>query len=144
MGHITNAAAIAATNAVVDLLDVGGAGSIVLYGGAVPADADATASATVIASGALPNPAFGGASDSTGDATANANSISALTASAAGTITHFRCLNNAGTAVWQGTVGTSSADLVISSVTVALSETITITDLEFRSPEAVTAYVPTP
>jgi hypothetical protein len=143
MGHMTNAAAIAACDAVVDLVDAGGAGSLIIYAGSVPADADAAlGGATVLATFTLPNPAFGGAADTTGEATANANAISDATATGSGTASFYRIRNNAGTAIWQGTVGTSASDLVISNTTIAVSDTVSITDLEFRVPEAITNYTP--
>lgn len=146
MGHLTNAAAQAACNAVVDLVDGGtGAGDIIIYSGTVPTDADtALAGNTVLVTIACETTAFGAAADSTGEATSDLalGSGKSATASATGTATFYRILDGDSTVIWQGTVGTSSSDLVITNTSITSGDTVSITDLEFRIPEAITNYTP--
>lgn len=136
---ISNAAAIAACNAIVDLLDVGGGGSIKLYtaGSGVPADADVAISDQVLlATLSLSATAFGNAADDTGKAKATAAAITSDTsADNSGTAAFFRACNAAGTAVFQGTVGTSGADLNMGSVAISAGATVSISALTFSVPE---------
>lgn len=150
MGHITNAAAIAAVDAITALINAGGAGDLVIYGGSVPADADAAlGSPTTLATITLETTAFGAAADTTGEATANLALGSGKSATATGggagtTATFFRVFSGAGTVIYQGTVGTVSgaSDLVLTNTTIATGDTVSITDLEVRLPEATTSYAP--
>lgn len=134
---ISNAAAIAACDAIVDLLDSGGAGTIKIYEGTVPADVDeAISGQTLLATLTLSNPAFGGAADGTGKATATADSITDDTSAAAtGTASFFRGCDNGGTAVIQGTVGTADADMVLDDVNIIAGGTVSITSWTFSFPE---------
>lgn len=120
--YISNAAAIVMCDALADLLDVGGAGSLRIYAGTVPSAGDASlGAATLLAQLALSNPAFGGAVDVNPGARATANSITQdSSADATGTATFFRLVNNAGTSVYQGTVtatgGGGDLELVTTSI----------------------------
>jgi hypothetical protein len=136
---ISNAAAIAACNAIVDLLDVGGGGSIKLYteGSGVPADVDtALSDQTLLATLPLAATAFGNAADNTGKATATAAAITSdSSADNPGTAAFFRACDAAGTAVIQGTVGTSGADLNMNSVAISSGATVSISSWTFSVPE---------
>jgi hypothetical protein len=136
---ITNVAAIAACNAIVDLLDAGSPpGFIKIYDNtdAVPADADAGLGSNVLlVTLTLNSTAFGAAADGTGKATATANAVTNGTAVADGTAAFFRATNAAGTAVIQGTCGTSSADLVLNSVAITTGATVSVTAWTFSVPE---------
>lgn len=96
-----NAARDAGINAVAATLN---GGSVRIYSGTAPADADAAlAGNTLLAQLTLGNPAFGAASS--GVVTANA--ITADTsADATGTPTFYRLLTSGGVVVYQGTAGT--------------------------------------
>jgi hypothetical protein len=136
--RITQAAANAALNAVVDLLDVGGAGTLVIYTGTEPANANATA-ATEVATCTLPNPAFGAAAWSSGDSAAKASLASTATDSSAtghaNAVTHFRLVDNGGTAVLQGTCSaTAGDDLVLNAATISTGATVNITALDVFCP----------
>lgn len=129
--RISNAAAIAACNAVVDLCDVGGAGYVVIYDGTQPTDPDtAVTTQNALATITLNNPAFGAAADATPGGRATADVDPALTDSSAddtGTAAWFRVFNNAGTAIWDGTVGTSGTDMVIDNTSITAGQSVTIT-----------------
>ena len=56
----------AKADAAVDLLDVGGAGTIKIYSGSQPATPATAASGTLLATVTLPSPAFGSASGTAG------------------------------------------------------------------------------
>lgn len=135
---ITNAAAIDACNAIVDLLDAGAsAGKIRIYSGSIPADADASlAGNTLLAELTLNDPAFGNAADDTGKATATANSITAdSSADATGTATFFRALDSDDNVVIQGTCGTSDADLILNSTSIQSGVEVQIDSWTFSVPE---------
>lgn len=136
---ISNAAAIAACNAIVDLLDVGGGGSIKIYsvGSGVPADADAAITdQTLLAVLPLSATAFGNAVDDTGKATATANSITAdADATASGDAAFYRSCNAAGTAVIQGTAGAADADMILNSATIVENTEVSVSAWTFSVPE---------
>jgi hypothetical protein len=129
--RISNAAAIACVNAVVDLLDVGGAGYVEIRSGTQPADVDTAAAGTVLATITLNNPAFGAAADDTGSAKADANTTPALTDSSAdntGTAAWFRAYNNGGTGVIDGSVGVGATyDMNIDNTSISSGQSVTIT-----------------
>lgn len=135
--RVTNAAAIAMCNALVDLLDVGGGGSIKIYDGSVPADCDTALGAQVLlATLPLTSTAFGNAADGTGKATATAATITNDSAAdATGTASFFRACRNDGQAIIQGTVGTSGADLNLNSVSITSGATVSITSWTVSVPE---------
>lgn len=127
---ITNLAAIAACNAIVDQLDQGaGAGTLKIYGGSVPADADAAlGGATLLATLTLSDPAFGAAADNTGKATATASAITSdATADATATATFFRATDSNGLAIIQGSVGTSGANLNLNSTAIQAGAEVAVT-----------------
>lgn len=125
------AAAQAGLNVITALLNVGGTGTIIIKTGSAPATVETTASGTTLSSALTFNAtAFGNATDpgSTGLATATANAIvSDTNAAATGTAGYFRALNNAGTAVLQGTCGTSSADMIMNTTTITAGDTVAVT-----------------
>jgi hypothetical protein len=139
---ISNAAAIAACDAIVDLLDAGSAaGHLKIYsaGSGVPADVDtAITDQVLLADLTLSDPAFGGAADNTGKATATASSITAdSSANASGTAAFFRAEDSNGVARIQGTVGTSDCDLNLNSVAISSGAQVSITSWTFSVPEQV-------
>jgi len=127
---ITTAARNAAADAVVDLIDVGGAGSLRLYSGTAPADANAALSGnTLLAQLTMNATAFGSASS--GVATANAITQDS-SADATGTATFFRVLaGNGTTVVMQGEVGTSGADLNLNSVAISSGAAVSVSSFTY-------------
>jgi hypothetical protein len=113
-------------------------GSIKIYTGSPPADLEDSATGTLLSSGCtFSATAFGNATDGgSGSATASANSIAADTnCAASGTAGYFRACNSGATALLQGTVGTSSADMILSSTSVTASGTLTITAFTVTLPD---------
>ena len=107
-----NAARDAALNAIAPSLN---GGSLRIYSGTAPANADAALSAnTLLAVATLGSPAFGAAAS--GVATANAITADS-SADATGVPTFFRLLaSNGTTVVYQGTAGASGQELNLSSL----------------------------
>lgn len=124
---ITDAVANAQANVIGDSLDNG---YIRIYDGSVPATADTALGAQVLLAelrfNAAAFPAASGgvitAAAITGDSAANAT----------GTATFFRALASDGTTVkWQGTVGTSAADMVLNSVAIQAGAAVNISSLTY-------------
>lgn len=130
-------------SALADALDAytntGGAGKIIIYGGSVPANADATASPTVLVTfdsthGTTQNPMFGAAAS--GVITLQGTPLT-TPATATGTATHFRIYQNNGTTcVLQGSVGTSGAELNLNTVSITSAVNVTITSGTITMPTA--------
>lgn len=131
---LTNAAASAAADAVVDLVDAGaGAGKIRIYSGTPPATADAALSGnTLLAELAMSDPAFGAASN--GVATANAISNDTA-ADATGTATFFRVLDSNNVVIFQGTVDTATADLVVNTTSFVAGAIVSISSFTYTQPK---------
>jgi hypothetical protein len=125
--QLTNAAASAAADAVVDLLNTG---YLRVYDGTQPATADtAITSQVLLAELVLNATAFGSASN--GVATANAIT-SDPSANATGTATWFRVLQSDGTTVmFDGEVGTSGSDLNLNTVSIQSSAEVSVTSLTY-------------
>src|SRR5262252_1926734 len=127
---LSDAAAKAAADAVCALCN---GGSIAIRSGAQPANANAAASGTLLVTLTFGATAFGPASSS-GVATANA--ITAANAVAAGTASWFRAFKSDGTtAVFDGSVGTSAADLILSSVALTTGGNVAVSSLTYTSTE---------
>lgn len=122
---ITTAARNAACDAVVDLVDAGTPpGLLKLYSGTAPADANAALSGnTLLATLTMSATAFG--SSVAGVATANAIT-SDTNAAASGTATFHRITNAAGTAIMQGSVGTSGCDLNLNTAAIVAGQTVAV------------------
>ena len=137
---ISNAAAIAACNAIVDLVDAdASAGQMVIYdvGNGIPTECDANVdgSTALVVFTLDATEAFGNAADGTpgGVATLDNNPVISATASASGTAAFFRILDGAGDTatgsqcIIQGTCGTSNADMVLNTTSIISGATINIT-----------------
>jgi hypothetical protein len=134
--RVSNAAAIASVDAVVALLNVGGAGYIEIRTGTQPADVSIAATGTLLGTLPLSATAFAGAIDGVGKAVASANAITQDTsADAAGTATWFRAYSGAGTATIDGNVGLVDEALVLNNVNVALNDTLAVTAWNFEQSE---------
>ena len=128
--QISNTAANAAVAALAALAN---GGSIALYTGTQPANANTGLSGnTLLAQLALSATAF----SVTGNV-ATANTITSATAAATGTATWFRVYKSDGvTVVFDGTVGTSGCDLNMNSVAISSGATVAISSLTFTLNEA--------
>lgn len=130
---ISTAARTAMADALVDLLDAGsGAGTVKIYTGTQPAGPGTAIGAQVLL-GTLTcsDPAFGAAAS--GVATASAIT-SDTTADNTGTATWFRAADSNGTAVWDGTCGTSDADMILDSVSIIAGGTIAVSSWTITMP----------
>jgi hypothetical protein len=129
---IANATASAACNGVVDLLDNG---YLRIYDGTQPANANtAVSTQTLLAELRYNATAFGAASN--GVATANAFTADS-SANATGTASWFRALASDGsTVVLDGSVGTSSADLVLSTTSIVSGSEVEVTSQTVTMPTA--------
>jgi hypothetical protein len=126
---ITTAARNAAADAVVDLVDVGGAGSLRIYDGTMPADANAALSANnLLAQLTMSATAFGAAAAGVATAAAITQDSSA---DATGTASFFRVLSGGATVVFQGSVGTSAANLNLNSVAITSGAAVSVSSLTY-------------
>ena len=137
---ISNAAAIAALDALTALVNVGaGNGKCRLYttGSGIPADVSVAVSDQVelgfLEFGAT---AFGAATDGTGKATCSVNAFTTGEPDAvAGTSTWFRVEDGNGLDVFDGTVGTSATDMVLTNNVFATNDTIDVSTWTIEIPE---------
>ena len=132
--RITNAVASAACDAIVDAIDGGpSAGTIKVYTGTIPTDADTAIGAqTLLATLTFSDPAFGAASNGV----ATASSITSDTsADATGTAAWARIATSAGTTVMDVTVGTSGEDINFNTVSFVTGATVSITALTVTVPK---------
>lgn len=136
--QITNAAASAAADAVVDLIDVGGQGYLRIYSSTQPATADAAFNSAapndqvLLAELRFSATAFGSAVN--GVATAAAITADS-SANNTGTATWFRVLDGGGVDVtdnvFDGTVGTSGADLNLNTTAIVAGAQVSVTALTY-------------
>lgn len=122
MATLTTAARNAACNAIVDLIDVGGAGSLVFQTAASAEVATLTFSAT----------AFG--ASSVGVATAASITSDTNATGSGSNITKAVIQDGAATEVMTVTVGVSASDINLTSVLVAATETVAVTSLTVTVP----------
>jgi len=128
---ISDAAAKAATDAVCALCN---GGTIQVRSGTQPANANAAATGTLLVTLTFSATAFAPAGAAGGQATANA--ITAGTVATTGTAAWFRALKSDGTtAVFDGSVGTSAADLVLSSVALTAGGQVSVSSFTYTSTE---------
>ena len=129
---ITNAMATAAADAVCSTLN---SGYLRLYDGTQAATADTAVGAQVLLAELRFNAtAFGGASN--GVATANAFTADS-SANATGTASWFRALASDGTTVkFDGSVGTSGADLNLNSVSISSGAAVSVSSMTYTQPTA--------
>ena len=132
--RLPTAARNAACNAVVDLIDAGGAGTMQIRTGSQPASANDAATGTLLGTLTFSATAFGDAS--AGAATANAITQDA-SADASGTAGWFRVLSGGGATVFDGTVGENppgTAELILNETTITIGGPISVTSLTFTIP----------
>ncbi len=126
--QISDAARNAACNAIVDLLDAGaGAPTIKVYTGTQPTNADTAIGAqTLLVTFTLDGTAAYGAASS-GAAALDVSPAITATAVATGTAAWFRAADSAGNTVFDGSVGTSAADLVFNTTSIVNGNTCELT-----------------
>jgi hypothetical protein len=126
---LTSLAATTEADAVAALLSNGW---LRLYSGVQPSSADeAVTSQVLLAELRFGNPAFGSASDGVAAANAIAGDSSA---NATGTATWFRCFQSDGTTpVFDGSVGTSTSNLVLNSVAISAGAQVDVTSFTFTA-----------
>ena len=124
---LANVAANAAADAVCVLANTG---YLRIYDQSQPATADTAVGAQVLLAELRMNAtAFGAAS--AGVATANAITADA-SANATGTATWFRVLKSDGTTtLWDGSVGTASANLILSSVAITIGAAVSVSSFTY-------------
>jgi hypothetical protein len=128
-------AAKAALDAITALL--GSNPVITIRSGAQPATTLTADAGTLGATLPMSATGFGASTSLTGNglATAAANAITSDTNAAASiTAQHFRIKTSGGTTIMQGNVGTSSADLIFNTTTIAAGDTVAITSLKATLP----------
>jgi len=129
---LTNAAASAAADAVVDLLDLGPAAAVLeIRTGSQPATADTADSGTLLATLTFTDPAFGSAAN--GVATA-APITQDSSADATGTAGYFVLKTSTGTKVLTGTVGTSGADLNLVTTSIVVAQPVQVSSFTYTQP----------
>jgi len=137
--RLSNAAAKAACDAIVDLIDGGAtAGKLRIYSGTQATDPDTAIGAQVLlAELPLSDPAFGNAADAAPGGRATASAVTSdASADATGTATWFRVLDSNNVAITDGSVGTSGADLNINTVSIVAGAQVSITAWTFTVPES--------
>jgi len=111
----------------VESASIGNAGIVKIYSGSVPANVGASlGAAVVLAQLTCGTPFAAGASG--GVLTANAITTDS-SADATGTATFFRITDSGGTAVIQGSVGTSGADLILNSTGISAGASVSVTSM---------------
>jgi hypothetical protein len=135
---ISNAMAILAVDAMCNSNTGLNSGKMRIYTGGMPAGGpDVAATGTLLAELTLNAAAFAAATDGTGKATAQSGAITSDTsAAAAGTAGWFRIWNTAvSTAYIDGNVGTVDEALVLDNVSIALNDTVAVSDWDFELSE---------
>lgn len=137
--RMSNVAAKAACDAIVDLIDGGsGAGKLRIYDGTQPADPDtAVSTQTLLAELTLSDPAFGNAADANPGGRATASSITQdSSANATGTAAWFRVVDSNDVAILDGSVGTSGCDLNLVTTSIVSGQPVQITSFTVTMPES--------
>jgi hypothetical protein len=131
--RITNAVASAACDAVVGSIDTGGAGTLRIYDGTIPTNADTAVGAqNILSEHTMSATAFGAASDGVATAAAIGSDTSANTT---GTAAWFRITSGAGTTIMDGTVGTAAADLIVNTVSFVSGANVDIDSFTVTMPK---------
>jgi hypothetical protein len=131
--RLPNASQQAAADAVVDQLD-GAAGTLSIYTGTQPADADSSASGTLLVEIELEAPAYG-AANSSGTCALLGTPLSG-TAAGTGTAGWFRVATSDDATVFDGSVSESGGggDLILDNTDIASGQTVNISSLSFTQP----------
>ena len=125
----------AARNAMLDGITstVGGSAKLRIYDGSQPAGPGTAVSTQVLLAELTCNATFAPAASS---GTLTLNSITQATAAATGTASWFRIVTSGGTAVIDGSVSTSGADMNLNSTSIVSGGTVSITSATFTAGNA--------
>lgn len=137
--RISTAAAKAACDAVVDLLDGGpAAGYIEIRTGSQPATVATAASGTLLGTLTLSDPAFGNATTASPSVATASAITSDASADATGTAGWFRAYDSTGAAIIDGSITATGGggDLTLDSVSVVAGGTLNITAWTVSHPTA--------
>lgn len=129
--RLSTAARNAACDAIVDLLDVGGAGTIRIRTGSQPTNVGDADSGTLLGTLTFSATAFG--SSSTGTATA-ASITSDTSADASGTAGHFRDYTGGGSIHSDGTCGQGTGDMSFDNNVIVAGGVIAISSFTVTVP----------
>ena len=127
MNNISTNARNGMANSIVDLLDSGttnSTGRLRIY---------TSGFSTQLAELNFSNPAFGAAASGVATASAITDDSSA---DATGTAAVCRCVDRDAATVWEGTVGTSGADLNLNTVAITSGDTVSVTSMTVTAPAA--------
>lgn len=125
---------IASRNAMLDsLAALANNGYLRIYSGSQPATPETSASGTLLAELRFGATAF----DAAADGAIEANAITAdASADSTGTAGYYRVLKSDGTtALWDGTVATSGADLNLNSIAIQTGAAVSLSSLIYTLPE---------
>ncbi len=130
--HLSTTARNASTDAALALINANGPGSIRIYSGTQPANGDAAAAGTLLATVVLGNPAFAASTSGT----ATGADPAAVNPTGTGTASWFRVVNGSGTGVFDGSVSAtgSGGDMTLSSTSLAPGVSVDITALSYSTP----------
>lgn len=134
---ISTAAAKAACDAVVDLLDGGaGAAYIEIRTGSQPATVGTAASGTLLGTLTCSDPAFGNATTASPSVATASAITSDTTADATGTAGWFRAYDSAATAIIDGSITTSGGggDMILDSTSIIAGGTIALSSWTVSHP----------
>jgi hypothetical protein len=114
------------TNAMTQLnTDIGTSAQIIIYSGAAPANVAAAVTGTLLVQFAGNATQFGTVSSGV----LTASSVAGVNAAATGTAGYFRINTSSGTAVVQGTCGTSGTDMILTNTAINSGQACTFTSL---------------
>jgi hypothetical protein len=116
-------------------------GVVRLYSGTIPTNVQTALSGnTLLAEATMPNPAFVSFSTSGNNRTYTAGTITgedaALATADASFFRVFASAGNGGAAIWQGTVGTTDADMIMAAVGIITGGPVNITSMAVTLPMA--------
>jgi hypothetical protein len=127
--HIKTTVRLALLDLLADAVDAGsGPGTIEIRSGSQPANADTGATGTLLATFTCADPAFDAAVNTSGvtSVAIDAEPDLSVAAVASGTASWARVKDSDGNVVFDGTVGTSGTDFVITSTTITSGQTVTL------------------
>lgn len=137
--RINNSSAIAAADAVVDLIDAGvGAGTILIRTGAPPADPDAVATGTLLATITMSDPAFGAAADAAPGGRATAAAIAQVNAAVGGVAGYFEVLDSNSNKRMIGDITgvAGGGAMELANTNLAVGQPVDITSFTYTQPES--------
>lgn len=137
--RVSNTAAKAACDAIVDLLDGGsGPATVEIRSGAAPTNCEDADSGTLLAVLTCSDPAFGAAADANPGGRATAATVTGdSSANATGTAGHFRAKDSNGVVITQGDVTATGGGgaMEINSTSIVSGVAVDITSWTFTVPE---------